>query len=113
MNNDTNIDENELSKEQILDLADAQGRKFGFLLATSPLDTETKEAFLSIIEKATSEEINAVIDLFEEGLLRAQNTELDNWLKTQMEYIKFESEAKEKEIEQDALNKLSKLEEAL
>ena len=45
------IKKEELTKDDILDLADAQGRKLGFLLATCPLDEDTKVALVGIIEK--------------------------------------------------------------
>ncbi|MFH1626516.1 MAG: hypothetical protein ABH971_00180 [bacterium] len=102
----------ELSREQILDLADAQGRKFGFLLATSPFDEETKNAFLSIIEKATLEQIAIILNFFEEEFLKAQNKDLNDWIKIQLENIKFEFDIEQEKLDIETIDKINKLEES-
>ncbi len=72
-----------------------------------------KEAILEIIDDATMEQIDQLVGVFESGYLAAQNKELDDWLKVQMERIKWEMESKKKALEQETLNKLDGLEEKL
>ncbi len=100
----------ELTREQILDLADAQGRKLGFLLATSGLDTEIKEAILSIIDEATPEQINSLVGAFEAGYLEAKDADLDYWMKMQMNRIKWESEEQQRIVQDEALDTLREIE---
>ena len=103
----------ELDREEILDLADAEGKKLGFLLATSPLDEKTKKAILDILEKASPEQIDAVIKFFEEEYLMAQNSDLNSWLKIQLENIKSEFEKKQDKLDKETIAKIDKLEKYL
>ena len=111
MNNKLKMEE--LTREQILDLADAHGKKFGFLLATSPLDEETKSAILNILEKADSEQIDIIFKFFEEEYLMAQNQDLNTWFKIQLENIKFEFEKKQSDLDEETISKIDKMEEFL
>ncbi|MFH1455286.1 MAG: hypothetical protein ABIF22_03140 [bacterium] len=103
----------ELTREQILDLADAQGKKLGFLLATSPLEEETKKAILDILKNATPEQLDAIADFFEEGYLMAQNEDLNGWFKIQLENIKAEFDQKQQELDENTIKNIEKLEEFL
>lgn len=100
----------ELSREQILDLADGEGKKFGFLLATSPLDEKTKEAILSVVGQATPEQLEAIITFFEEGYLKAQNADLDTWLKSQLTHIKVRFDKEQGKVDAETLKKMDELE---
>ena len=104
---------NELSREDILDLADAEGAKLGFLLATSPLNEKTQKAILEILEKASLEQIDAITEFFEEEYLQAQNKELNDWLKVELETIKGESDAKQKVLDDATIGKIDELEKKL
>ena len=107
MNDEARLEE--LTKEQILDLADAQGKKLGFLLATCPLNEGTKEAILGIIEKANFEQINAISKFFEEGYLMAQNQDMNSWLKTELEKIKSDFDKKQEEVDTETTSAIEKL----
>ena len=100
----------ELSREQILDLVDGEGKKFGFLLATSPLDEKTKEAILSVVGQATPEQLEAIITFFEEGYLKAQNADLDTWLKNQLTRIKVRFDKEQGKVDAETLKKMDELE---
>ncbi|MEK7097781.1 MAG: hypothetical protein AAB906_02960 [Patescibacteria group bacterium] len=99
----------ELTREQILDLADAAGRKLGFLLATSGLDDDVKEAIIGILDQATPEQLDILTNMFEEGYLRVQNKDLDEFLRNELENVKAEYEVKRAALEKDVLDKLDKL----
>ena len=97
---------NELSREQILDLADAAGRKLGFLLATSAFDDDVKNALLHILDEATPAQIDALSRLLEEGYLSAQNKAMDEFLKNELAVIKAEYDHHQSSLEKDVLLKL-------
>jgi hypothetical protein len=103
----------ELTREQILDLAGAQGRKLGFLLATSALDENVKTALLGILECATPEQINLLSDMLEEGYLAAENKQTEDFLRLELVKIKKEFDEKENNLEEEILNKLKAIEEKL
>jgi hypothetical protein len=103
----------ELTKEEILDLADAEGKKLGYLLATSPLDNETKKALLNIIEKATLEQIDAILRFFEEGYLMANDNELNDWFKKELEKIRDESDEEQNKVDEKTIKKIEALEKSL
>lgn len=105
-----NLKLEELTKEQILDLADTEGKKLGFLLAASPFDEETKKAILTIVEKANFEQIEAISNFLEDGYLMAQNKELNDWFKAQLENIKREADKKQEELDNETLSKIEELE---
>ncbi len=107
------VKEQTLTREQILDLADLQGRKLGFFLFTSALEEDVKEAILEIIDGATLEQIEDLITAFENGYLAANNKNLDDWFKIQLERIKWETESKRNELEQETLKKLQALEDTM
>jgi hypothetical protein len=100
----------EFTKEEILDLADAQGKKLGFLLATSPIDNEAKNGLLNIIEKATPEQIDAISNFFEEGYLLASNYELNEWFKKELEKIRDEFDEEQNKVDSETLKKIDDLE---
>jgi len=110
-NDDSTFDE--LTREQILDLADAEGKKLGFLLATCPLDDKTKKGILQIIEKATPEQLAVITQFFEEGYLMAQNKDLNDWLEFEFENITHEFDKKEKALDDDTIAKMDVLEKSL
>jgi len=107
------IKKEELTKDDILDLADAQGRKLGFLLATCPLDEDTKVALVGIIEKLSPEQIEVVTDFFEEGLLAAQNQPLNDWLKEKMEKINKEYDTRQWAVDEKTIANIDNLEKSI
>jgi hypothetical protein len=111
MNDELKLEE--LTREQILDLADAQGKKLGFLLATGPLNDETKKSILDIIEKSSSEQLDIITKFFEEGYLMVQNRDLDNWLKERLKEIKYKFHDKQEKLDEQTLAKMGELEESI
>lgn len=99
----------ELSREQILDLAGASGRKLGVLLATSDLTDEVEESIIDILKFATPAQIDALTKMLEQGYLEAKNQEFINFLSNQLEKIKSEFDEAQKELEQEILEKLKNL----
>lgn len=103
----------QLTKEQILDLADAEGKKLGYYLATSPLNEEVKKAIFGIIEKSSIEQISIILEFFEQEYLMAQNKDLNDWFKKKLKEIKSEADKKQEELDQKTLAKIGELEESL
>jgi hypothetical protein len=99
----------ELSREQILDLTDAAGRKLGFLLASSALDDEVKNAIVDILDQATPAQLDTLTQMFEKGYLRSQNKDLDDFLKAELEGIKADFKAIESDLEKETLTQLENL----
>ena len=104
------LQQDELSREQILDLATEDGKKLGLLLATSPLDNDTKKGLLNIIENATLEQIDMILDFFEEGYLVANNSELNEWFKKELENIRDESDEEQNKVDDKTIKKIDYLE---
>ena len=107
MNKNTLI--NNLSKEQILDLADASGRKLGFLLAMSPLQDEIKEGIISILKYATPDQLDALIEMLESGFLQSVNTDMEVFLKKELEIIKKEYDGRSNELDREVVEALEEV----
>lgn len=103
----------DLSREQIFDLADASGRKLGFLLALSPLEDEVKEAIIEILDFATPKQLDQFTRMLEESYLTANNKELEENFKKEIENLKTAFEEKEKKLEEETLAELSRIEAGL
>ena len=99
----------ELSQEQILDLAEAAGRKLGFLLATSGLADEAKDAIIAVLDYATPAQLDELTDILETGYLEAKNQALNKILAEKLAEIKLESDKAEEKLEQETLKKLENL----
>ena len=103
----------DLTREQLLDLVDAEGKKLGFYLATSALSDEVKEGIAQIIEHATFEQILALSKAFEEGYLMVNNADLDHWFATRRRDIKAEWDEKEAKSDAEVIAALDALEQKL
>lgn len=104
--NEEELEMSELSREQILDLADAAGRKLGFLIALSPLSEEQKQAIITILEYATPEQIDKLTEIFESNYLEADNKELEEKFKSELEKIKAEFDVEQKILDKNTIKKL-------
>ena len=98
-----------LSREQILDMADAAGTKLGFLLATSSLVDEAKLALLSILEYATPEQLDILSEMLENGLIQAHNKEVDEFFKKEVEEIRKEYDTKKTDLDAAVIKDLEAL----
>lgn len=103
----------DLSREQIFDLADASGRKFGLLLALSPLKDEVKEAIAEILDFATPKQLDQFSGMLENSYLIANNKDLEKNFKKEIENLKTTFEEKEKKLEEKTLLSLKTLEEKI
>jgi len=106
---DNDSQKKDITREDVLELADVQGTKLGYLLAVSTLDEQTQRSILDIIGKCSLEEIDAIIDFFEQGILMAQNVELNEWLKNQLEAIQKDFDEKQEAIDKKAVDGIDKL----
>lgn len=97
-----------LSREQILDIADAAGRKLGFLLSLSPLTEEQKEAVIETLEFATPKQIDKFSEILESSYIVAGNENLKMKFENELGKIKTEFNAKGIDLENETLNKLNK-----
>ncbi|MBI2451307.1 MAG: hypothetical protein HYV52_03195 [Parcubacteria group bacterium] len=100
----------DLSREQILDLADASGRKLGFLLALSPLEDKIKESIMDILELATPAQLDKFSEMLELSYLESGNKELEESFKKEVEQIKTTFDEKEKALEEETLFILEQIE---
>lgn len=107
------IEIDELSREQILDLADAEGKKLGFLLATSDLTDEVKQSILEIIQNATLEQIALLTDAFEQGYIASNNKALDEWFANRLKVIKFEANNEQEAADDKTIRAIDELEQKL
>lgn len=103
----------DLSREQIFDLADASGRKLGFLLALSPLEDEVKEAIMEILDFVTPKQLDQFTQMLEDSYLTANNKELEENFKKEIENLKTTFEEKEKKLEEETLKDLERIESGL
>jgi hypothetical protein len=98
-----------LSKEQLSDLADAAGRKLGLLLATAPMDADAKSAILEMIKGASPEQIDLLIKVLEENYLEAENESLRLLLKTDLISADSEYQSQKNVLEKKVAGKLNAL----
>jgi len=99
----------ELSREQILDLADASGAKLGVLLAASGLEDDVKEAIVGILQYATPAQLDEFINLFERTYLEEKNKTLINILASKLNEIKNTFNAKQTALDNETLKRLEKI----
>ena len=99
----------ELSREQLLDLADANGRKLGFLLAISDLSQDIKDSIVNILDSATPAQLDALLEALESGFLEAKNKTLNDLLIEKLKLIKEDFDKKQNELELNTLKKLNEL----
>ncbi len=99
----------ELSREQFLDLADANGRKLGFLLAISDLSQDIKDSIVNILDSATPAQLDALLEALESGFLEAKNKTLNDLLIEKLKLIKEDFDKKQNELELNTLKKLNEL----
>lgn len=105
-----NLQKLELSREEILDLADANGRKLGVLLATSALTDDLKGALIGILQYATPKQLDALINMMEDGLIGAASKEADDFLKIELAALKRDYDKAGEKLDKDILSKLELLE---
>ena len=105
MPKDDKINE-DLSREQILDLADAAGRKLGTLLAMSPFSTEQKEAFLNIIQDATPEQIGKLTEMLEDSFLMSHVRNLQIQFEQVLQEIKKADDQAQNNLAEETAKKL-------
>ena len=103
------VQNSDLSREQILDLAKAAGNKLGFLLAMSPLTDEQKEGFVNILEFAEPEQIDKLTQILEDSYLEANNKSLEEDFKKGLEIIKSEFEKQQASLDEDCVAKLDQI----
>jgi len=105
-----NLQKLELSKEEILDLADAHGRKLGALLATSALTDDLKDALIGILQYATPKQLDALINMMEDGLISVASEEADDFLRIELSALKRDYDKANENLDKDILSKLEILE---
>lgn len=110
---DEELKVSDLSREQIFDLADAAGRKLGFLLTLSPLKDEVKEAIMKIIEFATPAQLDKFTQMLEENYLKANNKNLEENFKKEIENLKTDFEENEKKLDEKISSSLTAIEEKI
>lgn len=99
----------DFSREQISDLADAAGRKLGFLLATASMDAEAKSAILEMTKEASQEQIDLLIKVLEENYLEAENKSLKLLLKSDLVSVNEEYQSRKDVLEKETADKLNAL----
>ena len=109
MEKTTDLKLEELSKEQILDLADAAGRKLGFLIATSPLDDDLKMAIIGILDSATPEQLHKLSQILEWSYFNASQSVMNEFIKSELEAIESGYRDRRAILEGETLGKLNKL----
>ncbi|HMB17641.1 MAG TPA: hypothetical protein VKO61_01890 [Candidatus Paceibacterota bacterium] len=104
-----NKTEKSLTKEEVKDQATKHGQKLGILISALDISDEEREAWLSIIDKMSLEQIDRLIDILESKYVHQKTSNLDKKLKEEMEKIQKEYEEKIDEVDQKAIDKIKKL----
>lgn len=104
-------------KDVALDESDAAlaaaaiaGRKLAVLIAALPVDDETKQAFLILIENASYDELLALEDALEGLYLDAATQDADKQLKAALEQLKADVDARTQRLDEEFLGKLMEIE---
>lgn len=103
-----NSSQNDL-QENVKILAVADGAKFGFLVASLPIEDDVKEALLALAEKISAEELNALASALEVAYLDAQTQAVDMDFKSKLQQLKSETDQKQKQLNDEFLQKLETL----
>ncbi|MEK7066920.1 MAG: hypothetical protein AAB949_00925 [Patescibacteria group bacterium] len=117
--NQNNSSQGDLS-EDVKAVAAVDGAKFGFLVASLPsygdcsalsvrglpVEDDVKEALLALAEKLSSTELDALVSALEVAYLDAQTQVVDMDFKSKLQQLKSETEQKEKQLNDEFLQKL-------
>ena len=105
--------ENKLSREQILDIAEATGRKMGVLIAIAPLANEIKEALVQMLLFLTPKQIDEFIEVLEERFLEAHGMAYEGMVRRELNRIEFETERDCYRLNKKTDQRLAKIEEKI
>ena len=86
------------------------GRKLAVLIAALPVDDETKQAFLALVENSTYDELLALEDALEGLYADAATQDVDRQLKAALEQFKVEMDARTRRVDETFLAKLQAIE---
>lgn len=76
-----------LSVEEVKSLAEAKGKKLGFLIASLKIDETTREALLDLLPTMTLEQLDKFTDLLEASFLHGATGAIDKELAQALEQI--------------------------
>ncbi len=104
-----NKTEKPLTKEKIKEQATKRGQKLGVLISSLDISDEEREAWLSVIEKMSLEQIDRLVDILESKYVHQKTSNLDKKFKEEMEKIQKEYEGNIEEADQKAIDEIKKL----
>lgn len=101
------------SPTELQDQAVALGRKLGFFVASLNTSDEVKQAWLTLFEHLSLQQLIELTDLLEARFLHEQTGAIDQDLHDQLAKILAQGKAEQEQAEKVTLQKLDALEQAL
>lgn len=107
-----NSDQGDLP-EDVKVVSAVNGAKFGLLVASLPVGNDVKDSLLTLAEKLSSEELDALVSALEVAYLDAKTQAVDADFKNKLQQLKSETDQKEKQLDDEFLQKLETLDKRL
>ena len=101
------------SEQELIETAEARGRKFGWLISQVFLNDEEKQAMLVLAEKMSSEQLDQLIGVLEQKYLQAQTKPVDDAYQASMRQAQSDYVKQQSRLNQGTLNKLKDLEQQI
>ena len=103
----------EITREEIETGLKSQGQKLGLLLAALPVPDEEKTAWLNMLEHASLEQIDRLVDILKSLYAHGKTSEIDKEFRGELETIKTEYDRKEAALSGETIGKIKKLAEKI
>lgn len=101
--------EKDLTSEEFKDSFEFLGRKLGFFISALNAPEEVKNSWLSIVPKMSLEQIERLVNVFEEKYLQQETQYIDDEFKKVFEEIEKENDKKIEKIDNEAIKKINNL----
>jgi len=85
------------------------GRKLGFLIASSTMEIDIKEAWFTILPELSLEQVTRLVDILEAKYLTQKTKMDDNGLKNNLKKIKEKYQAEQEKLDKEILDKVKEI----
>lgn len=102
-----------LSKQELEELAKAKGQRLAFLLAAANIDDEQKEAWIALLPGMSLTQLEKLVDILEANYINQQTKNIDEDFKRDLTNMQAEYDKKEADLAEETASKMRKLTENL
>lgn len=101
---------NPKDEKELKEIAQARGKKLGWLISQLFIKQEEKQAMLAMVEKMNVEQLDKLVETLEQKYLEAQTKPLDEVYQKSLRQVQSDYINKHARLNQDTINKLKDLE---